>query len=243
MWLLALAIAPGIAISLYIYVKDQYNREPHLNLIVSFILGMISTVPAIIFQLAITPQIENFFPKTDVAYTILLSFMVVAVSEEYSKFFMLRYYAYHKKSFDEPFDGIVYGVLVSMGFATLENIGYVFEHGAGTGIVRMFLSVPAHASFGALMGYYVGKAKFNEARKSILLIKGFLIAVFFHGAFDCALLLQDNKLVTHYISQGMLLLIAIAVFVIAFKMARLAIREHENISRNQNKSYNNDSFS
>jgi RsiW-degrading membrane proteinase PrsW (M82 family) len=83
----------------------------------------------------------------------------VALSEELSKFLVVRYFCYPQKRFDEPLDGIVYSVMVSMGFATIENVNYVFTHGYSTAFVRMFLSVPAHATFGVVMGYFIGKAK------------------------------------------------------------------------------------
>ena len=72
-------------------------------------------------------------------YVAVYSYLIVALSEEGSKFLMLRLIPYRRKAFDDPFDGIVYAVMVSMGFATLENIGYVMQHGMGTGLLRMFL--------------------------------------------------------------------------------------------------------
>jgi RsiW-degrading membrane proteinase PrsW (M82 family) len=74
---------------------------------------------------------------------------------------------YNNKNFNEPFDGIVYAVIVSMGFATIENIIYVFQYGFATGILRLFTAVPAHAAFGILMGYFLGKAKFTHGKSSI----------------------------------------------------------------------------
>src|SRR5436853_481905 len=81
----------------------------------------------------------------------LLAFVVIGFSEEGCKYIMLRFYADRNKAFNEPFDGIIYSVMVSMGFATLENIGYVLNYGFQTGLVRMFLSVPSHAAFAVLM--------------------------------------------------------------------------------------------
>ena len=57
--------------------------------------------------------------------------------------------------------------MVAMGFATIENVIFVMEGGVTTGIVRMFSTVPAHATFAVIMGYYLGKAKFNEKKKSL----------------------------------------------------------------------------
>ena len=117
----------------------------------------------------------------------LFSFVIVALSEEGSKFLLLRLAIFNRKEFDEPFDGIVYAVMVGMGFATLENISYVFEHGIGTAITGMFLSVPAHGTFAVLMGYYTGLAKFDPSRRKRYFFLAILLPVFFHGSFDFCL--------------------------------------------------------
>lgn len=231
MKLLALALAPAIAIILFILAKDRYNKEPFRNLFTSFLLGTVSTVPAIILEVFIKGRFEYFFEANSVLYYAFFAFGAVALSEEGSKFFMLRYYAYPHKAFDEPLDGIVYGVLISMGFATVENVLYVFQYGYHTAVVRMFMSVPAHGCFGVMMGYYVGLAKFDRARMAALLKQGLLIAVFFHGSFDFLLFIQQDKQVTQILSTGLLTLGAILSLYIAVKVSLRAINLHQELSR------------
>src|SRR5438034_749553 len=127
--LLALAVAPGAAIAVYIYSKDKYDREPLNTLFFSFLLGMAATVPAIFIQETLQPVLYSYFPGYTIPYYSLLAFILVACSEEGSKYLMLRFYAYRNKAFNEPFDGIIYSVMISMGFATLENIQYVLHYG------------------------------------------------------------------------------------------------------------------
>ena len=232
MLLLALAIAPGIAISLYIYSTDRYEREPLGYLIVSFFLGMISTIPALTIQLLAGDIREKTTSHIILSYA-FFAYIIVALSEEGSKFLMLRLYAYPKKAFCEPFDGIVYSVMVGMGFATVENIEYVYKFGLGTGIIRFFLSVPAHASFAVLMGYYAGLAKINPSRSFWLLCKGIFVAVFFHGTFDFCIFLQQNERVTEYISTGLLSFGAFASFYISFRLAMRAIRMQKALSKQE----------
>lgn len=229
--LLALAVAPGVAIALYVYSRDKYDREPLKPLLISFLLGAVATAPAILIQSALKSVLYLEFPNFTVWYYFLLSFVVVACSEEGSKYLMLRVYAYRNEAFNEPFDGIIYSVMISMGFATLENIGYVLNYGFKTGIVRMFLSVPSHAAFAVLMGYHIGVAKFDGTRAMRDMAKGFLLAVFFHGAFDFFLLLQDNVQVTHYVSNGLLLAGAFTAYWIAIRMSLKSIRLHEALSK------------
>jgi RsiW-degrading membrane proteinase PrsW (M82 family) len=233
--LLALAVAPGAAIALYVYSRDKYDREPLKPLLISFLLGAVATAPAILIQGALKSLLYLEFPNFTIWYYFLLSFIVVACSEEGSKYLMLRVYAYRNEAFNEPFDGIIYSVMISMGFATLENIGYVLNYGFKTGIVRMFLSVPSHAAFAVLMGYHIGVAKFDGIRgwrgTTRDMAKGFLLAVFFHGAFDFFLLMQDNVQVTQYVSNGLLLAGAFTAYWIAIRMSLKSIRLHEALSK------------
>ena len=223
MGLLALSIAPGFAICIFIYLKDKYNREPIGLLIVSFILGMFSVIPAIIIQLLSGISIESLTGKT-ISEVAFFAFLVVALSEELSKFIMVRYFAYRRKAFDDPFDGIIYAVMVSMGFATLENIGYVSQHGMATGIVRMFLSVPAHATFAVLMGYQLGLAKFDSKNKNWHLLMAIVWPVLFHGLFDFFLFLGNTLL---HIGGSIL------SFIVAIRLSRKAIRKHQAASKAQ----------
>lgn len=231
MLLLALSIAPGIAISLYIFFKDRFNREPHLNLLICFLLGCLSVIPAILIQLLTVKPVENIMGNS-ILYTAVFAYLIVGLSEEWSKYIMLRSYAYPRKSFDEPFDGIVYSVMIGMGFATVENILYVQQHGLGTAIVRMFLSVPAHATFAVLMGYYAGKAKFKPERRKFYLFTGIFWAAFFHGTYDFFLYLQGNAAVNKYLSDSLLFVGAVASFVFAIWLSRKAIKEHHTTSKN-----------
>lgn len=230
MILFALSIAPGIAISLYFFFRDEYNREPRRHLIFSFLLGVLSAVPAILLQMALLPVQEKFMTN-DILAIAIKAFIIVAFSEEWCKYLMVRYYAYRQPEFDEPFDGIVYSVMVGMGFATIENIGYVMQHGMATAIVRMFLSVPAHAGFAVLMGYYMGKAKFRPEARFAYMMKGLFLAVFFHGLFDFFLFLRDNSMVQKNISDIFLVGGAVISFIIAIQFSRIAIREHVAMSR------------
>jgi protease PrsW len=221
MGLLAIAIAPGLVICLFIYFKDKYNREPLGLMIVSFIMGMLAIIPAVIIQIALTKPVEHIMGE-GIYYVAVFSYLIVALSEEGSKFLVLRFIPYRRKAFDDPFDGIVYAVVVGMGFATLENIGYVMQHGLGTGLLRMFLSVPAHATFAVLMGYHVGLAKFDPANKKRHLLLAIFWPVFFHGTFDFFLFVGKTWL---YFGG------AVVSFIVAVKLSLKLIRKKQEISK------------
>ena len=189
MIILLSALAPVAMIIFYIYLKDKYEKEPRHLLITSFLLG---GIVSIILTSVLYIFFDLFLPLNDkysVFQQFIRAFFVVALVEEFSKYVIVRYYAQTKKEFNEPFDGIVYAVMVSMGFAAVENIFYVIDGGIPTAILRAFTAVPAHATFGILMGYFMGKAKFSNNRIKLNLM-GLGLAILFHGAYDFFLFIE-----------------------------------------------------
>jgi RsiW-degrading membrane proteinase PrsW (M82 family) len=218
--LLSLAILPGIAISYYIWWRDKHEREPHKYLIVCFIFGIISILPAILLE--IFGMKMGFIDGPDTFKTFIFAVVVVGLSEEFSKYLFLRYYIFPKSEFCEPMDGIVYSVMVSMGFATFENLLYVFnqqtiEASYNVAYLRMLTAVPAHASFAVIMGYFVGKAKFSPKNKSALLMVGLFSAALVHGLYDFFIMQRMNK---------ELAIFTFITLIIAIIMSRFMIRSH-----------------
>lgn len=184
--LLILAVAPGFFILWYIYNKDKYEREPKGLIVATFFIGVGVAVPA--------GLIEYFFewatgmPMTgNMLGAFIGSFLVVAPVEEVAKFLSVRLKAYNAPSFNEVMDGIVYSVAGALGFATIENVFYVFEYGTATGIFRALFSVPLHALCGGIIGYYLGMNKVHKGEKKYFLAAGLMIAILFHGAYDFVL--------------------------------------------------------
>jgi protease PrsW len=183
-----LAIAPGVGIVFFIYFRDKYEKEPFRLLRNCFLFGLLSIVPAILIELGMGRLGLN--ENQGILKTLVYAFFVVGLAEEMSKFFFLRVYAFPKKDFNEPFDGIVYSIMISMGFATIENVMYVAFEGLGTAVLRMFTAVPLHAVCAIFMGYFVGKAWFAKHRTwNMILGCGF--AVFIHGLYDFFLFQQE----------------------------------------------------
>lgn len=183
MTLLILAIAPSMIIIAYVYFKDKFEREPWTLLLKNFMLGATLSV---LLTFVIGGLLTKYLPtleSSSILDMFIKAFFVVAFVEEFSKYLIVRFFAQKNKEFNEPYDGIVYAVAVSMGFATLENVLYVYSYGFETGVFRAFTAVPAHATFAILMGYYMGKAKFSENR-FLLNVTGLLVATLFHGAYD-----------------------------------------------------------
>ncbi|MEX2234998.1 MAG: PrsW family glutamic-type intramembrane protease [Cyclobacteriaceae bacterium] len=221
--LLGLALAPGAAIILYIYLKDKHEREPLSLLLMSFIYGIFSTMVTLMISWPV--NVLFVLRAHDVVDEFYSAFFKVALVEEFSKFLFVRLILFPNKNFNEPFDGIVYAVMVSMGFASLENVVYVFQYGYETGILRMFTAVPAHAIFGVLMGFFLGKAKFSPTKKLFYTLAALLTATFFHGAYDYFWFIAQVKGVWAGIWLG-----AILSLVVGFFLSRSAIRLHQQSS-------------
>jgi len=226
-----LALAPIVFLFTYVYLKDEYEREPLRYLIISFILGVSTAFPVIIIG-----EFLGEYTGTSAASPPLQLFtyamLVVATTEEGMKFLVLRLYNYNHKEFDEPYDGIMYAVAISLGFAAIENVLYVFNYGFETGVLRMFTAVPGHAMFGVLMGYFAGRAKFMESRSeaTLELAKGLIIAILFHGLYDYFLFLG------RWVNLTML---AFVVLILGIILARKAMTQHAAISPH-NQGGNND---
>lgn len=216
---IALALAPVGAIILYFYSRDKYDKEPKALLIKAFALGLLSVFPA--FVGSAFGSYLGFDISLNIYITFVYAFFVVALSEELAKYLLLRYGLFNHSELNEPYDGILYSVMVGMGFAAFENVLYVLEGGIGSAILRMFTAVPAHATFGAIMGYYVGMAKFDPKNRGILLAKGLGVAVFMHGLYDFFLM--------QLIYEGMFLG-AIASLIISIVYIQKAIKWQQQIS-------------
>lgn len=153
--LLTVAIAPSLALLSYFYLRDQFAEEPSRSIFQCFVYGAVLTFPIMFIQYVFDEEgvFSNVFVQT-----VLFSSSV----EEFFKWLILIIAIYRHVDFKDPYDGILYGASVSLGFATVENILYLMEFGLETAFLRAFLPVSSHALFGVVMGYYFGKAKFSS---------------------------------------------------------------------------------
>jgi protease PrsW len=194
----ALAFAPGIFWLYYFYRRD-IKPEPLPLIFKCFVWGMVATVPALYAE-----RLTHISRPAD--------FIVVApVVEECIKFLVVYLTVYKSPEFDEPMDGVVFAAAAALGFASLENVFYLYEaYSKSVGqlqlvtILRAFFSVPGHALFSIMWGYALGRAKFSEeSRGEILIMKGLALAIGFHALFN--LLAEQGTLWV----MGMIVLIPI----------------------------------
>jgi RsiW-degrading membrane proteinase PrsW (M82 family) len=216
--LLVIAIAPAVALFLFFYLRDKYRKAPIGVMLVTFGLGAASLVPATVTSLALQ-RLTGWRSNTpSLLQAFLGAMIIVGLVEEGAKFIVVRFYAYHRPEFDEPYDGIMYSVAAALGFATLENIIYIFSNGAGTGVMRALLAMPSHAFDGVLMGYFLGEAKFARSDRvgNWLSALGFGLAVIAHGLYDFTVFSLDKR----PLMILSLLTMAVLFWVIFFKATR-----------------------
>ena len=192
--LIPLAVVPPLLLMILIYKKDKYESEPKGLLFKCALFGALSVIWSIVAELAALYVIDSAMRYSSrIMVTAVTAFLGIAVIEETGKFFALRLATWKDPHFNYTFDGIVYSVFASLGFALVENIVYVFRQGIETGLFRVVTAIPGHASFGVYMGYFYGLAKFyevagNKSRKNSSLFIGWLVATLLHGFYDfCAL--------------------------------------------------------
>ena len=190
MFLFALALIPVIGILCLVYFNDKKEKEPIGLLIGLFFAGASTIVSALIFELSGQAILDWFIPdESSILRAMILACIIVAPAEEIGKFLVLRLITWKNRHFDHSYDAIVYAVFVSLGFAAIENIGYVFDRGFGTAIVRMLTAIPGHASFAIFMGYFYSKAKYAKLTKkngkcALNTLLALLIPIIGHGIYD-----------------------------------------------------------
>ena len=187
--LFALALIPVIALLVFIYVKDKNEREPMGFLILLFIGGMATILPAIIAESIGELIINVFLPGDSLLKAVVVAALLVGPVEELGKYLILRLITWNNKNYNYSYDAIVYAVFVSLGFAAVENVGYVFGNGLGTAILRMFTAVPGHACFAVFMGYFYSKAKYaqitnNRSEYGKYTALSILAPIVIHGIYD-----------------------------------------------------------
>ncbi len=185
-WLiLLLALAPGIFWLYYFYSKDRYEPEPIAWILVIYVLGA-----AVTFPVAILESLLEI-----VTGGILAAILIAPVCEEIAKYLVVKKTVYPSTEFNEPVDGIVYAAAAGLGFATLENVLYVFSAldesfilALQTGFIRGLISVPGHVLFSIMWGAALGMARFMPSNEGKLLVwRGLALSMIAHALFNLLL--------------------------------------------------------
>ena len=163
--LLAAAVLPAAFLLYRVYKMDTIEKEPWAILRKLLLWGALSGIPAALVESLLTGVFQNLLQEGTLLYNFVFGFVVAALVEESFKFFFLYKFTFKSPHFNYRFDGVVYAVFVSMGFAILENILYVFQGGMGVALSRALLALPLHAACGVYMGIAYGQQKVNSLYK------------------------------------------------------------------------------
>lgn len=236
--LLALAVLPVVVLASYIYKKDKYEKEPLKMLMLAFFLGIL----AIPLDLLLVGFINGVWEGETVFYD---AFWEAGIPEEFCKWLLFMLVIWKNHNFNEFFDGIVYACFISLGFACIENIMYVFgnESFGGafhTGVVRALLSVPGHFLFAVIMGYFLGMAKFKPEQRTKYLILSMICPMLAHGIFDYLLMLSSAFSENNLGWMGTILFIFFIYLDV--KMWKIGLRQIARMQENTRIEHNNEIF-
>ena len=217
--LIAAAVIPAVFLLVRVERADRLEKESPKLLISLVLFGIIATLIASLGERIGMAVLYSLFEEESVLFNFLLYFVVVALSEEGAKYVLLKRRTWKNPEFDCQFDGVVYSVFVSLGFALWENIGYVAYYGLSTALVRAVTAVPGHACFGVFMGTWYGLAKRREGagdlagaakcRRAALLVPMLL-----HGFYDFCATYDDSVM-------GLIFLVfVVAMFITASRLVR-----------------------
>ncbi len=180
------AVLPAVILIYYIYRRDTV-KEPTAQLIKGFGLGMISGVLAgvlegIIGGLGLVEyEPQTFFSGLNTA------FVGAALPEELVKLCMLWLLVRRNRWFDEWMDGVVYAVSIGMGFAAIENVGYIFSFAddwQNVALMRGITAVPAHFAFAVIMGFFFSLVRIGGRHTGRDRMMVLVAPVLAHGAYD-----------------------------------------------------------
>ena len=197
-FLLLLAVLPGIMLVKHVYELDKIEQEPMPIIRSLLIAGALTCIPAGLAEWALAVPLGMIAEPGSMLGDLLSNFLGIALVEELAKYFVLKKKTWNHPDFNYRFDGIVYAVAASMGFAILENIMYVMmDGGMMVAVMRALLSIPGHGVFGIFMGYYYGAAKQcqnagDPARSAALRQRAVWHPMLLHGFYDFALTRQEG---------------------------------------------------
>ena len=217
--LIAAAVVPAVFLLIRVYRADRLEPEPS-GLLLSLILrGVFATVIAMMLEELGSALLGSVYAENSLPYNIIMYFVIVAFSEEGAKYILLRRRTWRSDAFNCQFDGVVYAVFVSLGFALWENLGYVAMYGLSTALVRAVTAVPGHACFGVFMGVWYGLAKRlhgqgKDGASKLCRVLALLLSAFLHGCYDYIATIES----VHY---GWLFAAFVAVlFTVAFILVK-----------------------
>ena len=227
--LLAAAVLPAVFLLSRVNKMDAIEKEPWSILRKLLIFGALSGIPAALVESLLTGVLLGALTEGTVLYNLVAGFIVAALVEESFKFFFLYKFTFKSPDFNYRFDGVVYAVFVSMGFAILENVLYVFQGGLGVALSRALLALPLHAACGVYMGIAYGQQKVNSLYKPASfgsVARACLpVPILIHGFYDSCAFSAEN----YPIFLLVFVVFVILVFILTLRQLKKASQEDRHV--------------
>lgn len=213
------AVLPAVFLMRYVYKQDTIEKEPAYLLWSLVGMGVLAALASIVLEWIGQTVLNSTLDKNDPRYMYILAFLVVAVIEEGAKFFFLYRRTWNDINFNYRFDGIVYAVFVSLGFAAFENVKYVFSYGLSVALPRAILAIPGHMGFAVFMGIFYGRARLqadlgNKVGTVINLVIGYLMAVLLHGFYDSCCMVGTKQ------STAVFVVFVAVMYLVVFRLIK-----------------------
>ena len=224
--LIAAAVIPAVVLLVKVYRADLIEKESPALLWNLVLRGVLATIFAMITETFGELALSSLVQEGSVLYNFLLYFIVVAVSEEGFKYLLMKTRTWNNPEFNFQFDGIVYAVFVSLGFALWENISYVLMYGFGTAVIRAVTAVPGHACFGVFMGAWYGLAKKYDSygltsQSKTCRVVALLSSIVLHGCYDFTASIENQNYAWIFV------VFVVAMFIVAFRLVKqLSSHDH-----------------
>ncbi|MBR1669684.1 MAG: PrsW family intramembrane metalloprotease [Butyrivibrio sp.] len=213
--LIAAAVIPAVFLMIKVYRSDKLEKESPYMLWNLIRAGVLSALLALVEERVLSAILDMTVSVRSPLYNIILYFGIVAFAEESSKYLFMKKQTWRNPEFNCQYDGVVYAVFVSLGFALWENISYVMMYGFGTAIVRAVTAIPGHACFGVFMGIFYGIAKRLDYRgeiapSKIMRIFAVLVPALLHGAYDYIATMNTQE------GNGYFIVFVLIMFTVSF---------------------------
>ena len=217
--LMVAAIVPAIVLLYQVYKHDRLEKESNGLIVRLVVMGILSTLIAAALETVGSMVLGMFFQRATTLYYLILTFIVVGVSEELSKYVLLKKVTWNNPEFNCKFDGVIYAVAVGLGFALWENIKYVAAYGIATALVRAVTAVPGHACFGVFMGVFYAMAKMyanrgEEGKSRICRRLSVEIPILLHGTYDFIAMRESGVISLTFV------VFVLIMFIIAFRLVK-----------------------
>jgi RsiW-degrading membrane proteinase PrsW (M82 family) len=185
---IALALLPPL-IMLWIVRRRDVFPEPAGVVWMTYVLGMVIVLPILVVAAPVM-VVAGITITNPYVLGFIMASLGAGIPEEFFKFLVVRFYAARHPAFNEPMDGMVYGVAASLGFATLENVIYTitFNFSLFVVVMRALTAIPMHGMLGAVMGYYIAQWRFRRTGRGTYLLLALLVPMILHSAYDFPML-------------------------------------------------------